>query len=336
MADKVNFEIDWSVDRQEWLRCAHADNDCTVFQTPFWADVVLGAKDAESMRVVAARFRNGSTVILPLAQTWHSSRSGLANFVSMATSVYGGPIVAGPLSPTEVSNAVSAICQHHRLGAQSVTLIGNPRSSLHMAQPFVASTLVAHVLPLDNRQGYPEKEYSGSFRRDLKIALKAGVTVRSGNTLVDLMTYYALYDDSLRRWGDAATSQHPKSLFVAIANIPTDVFRVWLGEVQGVAVAGVVMLYKGDVAYYWHGAFHSQYSRLMASKAVLHAAVSDAAQRGYSRVDMLSSGGHKGVVQMKESMGAMPQQFNIYEWTSGGLDKLMRAAMHGLVGRRHW
>ena len=129
-----SFDVDWCVDRQEWLSRAQADSDCTVFQTPFWADVVSEAKDAEAVRVAAARFRNGSTVLLPLAQTWHSRKSGLASFVSMAASVYGGPIVDGPLSAAEISSALSTICRHHRLGAQSVTLIGSPRR-----KPSVAS-----------------------------------------------------------------------------------------------------------------------------------------------------------------------------------------------------
>ena len=331
-----SFEIDWCVDRQEWLNRAQADNDCTVFQTPFWADVVLGAKDAEAVRVAAARFRNGSTMLLPLAQTWRSRRSGLTSLVSMAASVYGGPIVDGPLSAAEISGALSTICRHHRLGAQFVTLIGSPRRSVHLAQPFKSNTLTAHVLPLDSCQGHPEKGYSESFRRDLKIARKAGVTVRGSNTLDDLMAYYSLYDDSLKRWGDAATSRHSQSLFVALARMPVDTFRVWLGEVEGLAVAGVVMFYKGDTVYYWHGAFHSDYSRLMPSKAVLDAAVNDAAQRGYQRVDMLSSGGHKGVIQLKESMGAMPQPFTINEWAASGVEKFLRAASHNFLVRRPW
>ena len=330
------FDVDWRVDRQEWISRAQADSDCTIFQTPFWADVVLGAEDAEAVRVVAARFRSGSIVLLPLAQTWRSRRSGLASFVSMAVSVYGGPIVNGPLSAVEISSALSIICRHHQLGAQSVTLIGSPNRNVHLEHPFNASTLTAHVLLLDSCQGHPEKGFSESFRRDLKIARKAGVTVRGSTTLDDLMTYYSLYDDSLKRWGNAATSRHSKSLFVALARMPADAFRVWLGEVDGVAVAGVVMFYKGDTAYYWHGAFHSDYSRIMPSKAVLDAAVTDAAQRGYQRVDMLSSGGHKGVIQLKESMGAMPQKFTINEWATSGLDRILRAASHKFRVRRPW
>ena len=118
--------------------------------------------------------------------------------------------------------------------------------------------------------------------------------------------------------------------------MPVDTFRVWLGEVEGLAVAGVVMFYKGDTVYYWHGAFHSDYSRLMPSKAVLDAAVNDAAQRGYQRVDMLSSGGHKGVIQLKESMGAMPQPFTINEWAASGVEKFLRAASHTFLVRRPW
>ena len=326
------FSIDWDVTRDEWATCAHADARCSVFQTPEWGDLILRANLALTVRVIGARFSARDKLLLPIAEIWRGRRSRLGAYESMPISAYGGPIIQGQLDKESISRAVAAICLESRLQAQAIVITGNPRLAFHLGAPFVVHALDGQVLDL---AGGPEalcEGYSKGFSRDLGIAIKARVAVRHSNSLDDVLAYYALYADSLARWGAEATSRHSKEVFIALNGMPADSYRVWLGEIGQTPVAGVVMLYKGSTAYYWHGAFDGAYARQMPSKAVLHAAAIDAAQRGYERLDMLSSGGHAGVAKFKESMGARTQPLYEYAWRAGGWRKLSHA-LRGNVAR---
>jgi hypothetical protein len=323
--------FDWSVTQDEWAASARSDRRCSVFQTPEWGRVVLRAGLARSVRVVGARFAGGGSLLLPMAEVWRGRTSGLSAYESMPVSVYGGPIISGRVNQDEAERAVTGMCLDARLNARSVLITGSPRAAIRLREPFVERTIRAHVLEIEGGEEQVTARYSKNFNRDLKIAANAGVTVRHGNSVEDLLAYHALYEHSLGRWGADATSRHSKELFLALDELPVDGLRVWLGEIAGKPVAGIVMLYHGATAIYWHGAFDGAHARQMPSKAVLDAALRDAGRRGYRCVDMLSSGGHAGVERFKESMGARPQIFHEYDWHAGGWRRISGALQGGVA-----
>jgi hypothetical protein len=247
----------------------------------------------------------------------------------MPVSVYGGPIISGRVIQDEAERAATEMCLDARLNACSVLITGSPRAAIRLREPFAERTICAHVVEIEGSEDQVTARYSKSFNRDLKIAANAGVTVRHGKSAEDLLAYYALYEHSLGRWGAEATSRHSKEMFLALDELPADRFRVWLGEIAGTTVAGIVMLYHGATAIYWHGAFDGAYARQMPSKAVLDTALRDAGRRGYRCVDMLSSGGHAGVERFKESMGARPQAFHEYDWHAGRWRRVSGALHRG-------
>jgi hypothetical protein len=248
----------------------------------------------------------------------------------MPLATYGGPLVSGALTDDEISDAVYALCRSSQLAAQSVTLTGNPKRRMRL-RGFNARTLYAHVLDIPCDASLIADGYNANFKRGLKTALKSGVRVRASHSTQDLLAYYSLYEQSLERWGDDATSRHSKELFVALADCPAAFFTLWLGEIGGQAIAGAVSLYLGATAYYWHGAFDDRFAKQMPSKAVMHAMVTDAAERGCTRVDLLSSGGHSGVAMFKESMGARKYPFDEHCWNADTLRKLAVSLRHGVL-----
>lgn len=327
----LRFDIDWYVETGEWAACSAADERCTIFQTPDWAEVIKRADAADQFRVIGVRFDGGGKLLLPLAQRWRSRFSRLSAYESMPVWAYGGPIVVGAPSQELISGAISAIVNSPRLGASTVTITTSPQTTgrFELNGGFSVRSLRAHVLAIDANPNAAQQRYSKNFRRDVRIAMRSGIAIRREHSIAALGAYYSLYSGALSRWGADATSSHPRELVLALHALPSETMSVWLADRDGVSIGGLIMLYKGATAYYWHGAFDDRYSQCMPLKALLDAAICDAAERRFERFDMMSSGGHQGVIRLKESTGAVPQEFCEFHWTARGSRKWISSMWAG-------
>jgi hypothetical protein len=271
-----------------WSDCASA----TFFHSRAWAEAwaALGGGVRPDPRWV--RFEDGREALLPVCV---DDRTTLAS----PAGCYGGWIARDPLSSAHAQALVSVL-----LGLQpAIRWRVSPFDPLqHASAPGDAHPDCTHALRLDEDFPHLLRRWRKGHRAAASQAERAGVTVRLAAGDADWRAYFAVYQDTLRRWGDRATSRHPWALFDALSR--RDGVQLWLAEREGRLLAGALCLYARTHVAYWHGAAREDAFALRPVHLLIRTALADAQQRGCAWFDFNPSGGHAGVVAFKRNFGA--------------------------------
>lgn len=152
------------------------------------------------------------------------------------------------------------------------------------------------------------------WRYNMRLAARRGVQVRQG-TLVDLPIFYELYGETGGRDGFIVRPfsyyEHTWRTFMQPADPSAPSAHLLLAEVEGQAVAGLILFCFGPTAWYMYGASSSQHRNLMPNHLLQWEAVLLARQQGCSCYDLWGapdvleeSDPLWGVWRFKEGLGA--------------------------------
>jgi lipid II:glycine glycyltransferase (peptidoglycan interpeptide bridge formation enzyme) len=166
-----------------------------------------------------------------------------------------------------------------------------------------------HAVDLTIGPGCLWTNLSDANRRAIRKAERSGLEVAVANAIDDYRSYYECYQDSLRRWGDRATSHYPLELLLNMAEAAGDKAKLWLARHEGRVVSGSLVLYHGQHAVYWHGASREESLHMRPSNLVHWQAIRDAHARGFRWFDFNPSGGHDGVARYKTTFGPTVMRF---------------------------
>jgi lipid II:glycine glycyltransferase (peptidoglycan interpeptide bridge formation enzyme) len=148
------------------------------------------------------------------------------------------------------------------------------------------------------------KQYSRGQKSAMHKAERLGVSVKLGSTMEDWQAYYDTYEDSLRRWGEKASSSYTFDLFREMFRRDSDCVKLFLATYDEKIIAGALCFYSKWHAVYWHGAALEYYFKLRPVNMLMSEAIKTACEEGYTWFDFNPSGGHQGVKAFKESFGA--------------------------------
>jgi hypothetical protein len=211
----------------------------------------------------------------------------------------------GWLSPDELRLEHAVLLSMRVLELGSIEWITNPCDPLVLNSGTVSGpadeTQIVNI-----REGIEAVTRKGAdaHRRAVRKAIRSGVAIRQAHSLGDWLAYYDVYRDSIRRWGDSATSNHPRRLFEAFWGLHSNNVTLWLAIRDGRVVAGALCLYAKRHAAYWHGAALESDFNVRPVNLLMHTAILDACTRGMEWFDLGLSGGHEGVRSFKRSLGA--------------------------------
>ena len=331
---RLNFAVE-AVSRQEWEEVLRSSPCATFFHSPTWIDAMCRAVPEYANETRIARSSDGRRVILPMVRTWQSTRSGLAGLESSPPHCYGGPIFDCPPDPEFVASATLAIIESPLVRAHSAILHGNPHLGLELSGLEPAGASETHVISLSGGYSQVRARYKSGHKSTLSKKKLSAIAIRCGESTGDWQGYFALYQKSLQRWGDAATSNHRWSIFAQLREAAPGV-RLWLAQSDGVVCSGAIVLYQFPRAYYWHAAYDSDYANLSANNILQDAVIQDACAQGYEAYDLLASGSHKGVASFKDSLGAKRIPMVAYEWKAPWITRVAGATRNylGLAGSR--
>jgi lipid II:glycine glycyltransferase (peptidoglycan interpeptide bridge formation enzyme) len=171
-------------------------------------------------------------------------------------------------------------------------------------------------LPLRAGDGSPRSEadvlagMNQQWRRNIKRAEKAGVTVRHGGP-EDLPAFHALYAHTAERDGFTPRPLgYFRTMFTALLAEEPDRVRLYLAEHEGDLVAATVWVRVGGHTWYSYGASSSDKREVRGSNAVQWAMVRDALDVGADVYDLRgitdtldADDPHVGLVQFKVGTG---------------------------------
>ncbi|NUM44916.1 MAG: GNAT family N-acetyltransferase [Anaerolineales bacterium] len=307
----VTSDVWWEVARA----CAYA----TFFHTPLWHQLITmtypGCRDITPSVVLA----NGTRAVLPLLEDSSPSNRLPIRFSTFA-GCYGGVVADGPIEGREGETAVSHLFQTAVSWRISrFKCLSNPFApveTLPQSLPKIRDDFT-HILALEPDYETIFARFTKGHRSSIRKGQRMGVSVRLAETLEDYQAYYQTYEDSLRRWGERASSHYPWRLFengFALAQQYPDNIRLWVAEAEGRILGGAWVFYWQRHAVWWHGAVLEDFFAYNPSNVLQDAIIRDACARGYRYYDFNPSGGYEGVIRFKRHHGAEEWPLSRYEY----------------------
>jgi hypothetical protein len=142
-------------------------------------------------------------------------------------------------------------------------------------------------------------------------ARKAGLTMRASHDPVDAGIYYALYEDTVKRWGDKLTWARPLSFYQTLMALGAPAAQLFIAYEGPRPVSALLFAAYGGVAHYVAGATAADALAMCPSNFLMEEALAHYAEAGCRTFDFGPSNGLAGVVQFKESFGAAPVSFGV-------------------------
>ncbi len=288
---------------EEWDRCFAASDVATYFHSREWSEVWRDYTDGK-LRPDAKmlEFDDGARVLLPLTHQ-RRLRGVLRQYWLAPGETYGGWLTPSALEPTHVREIVGVLTRG--LGRLFWKL--NPFDPLSPLEgPHLTEPDETMVLTLDGASEAIERRFSKGHRAAIRAADRDGVRVSVAASLDEWRSYFEAYEDTLRRWGDAAFTRHGWTLFEHLAKHRSPRVRLWVAKLDGEILGGALCLYASKHAVYWHGAAFERHFAKHPMHAALAAAIRDANERGLRWFDFNPSGPLPGVRAFKKSFGARP------------------------------
>jgi hypothetical protein len=246
-------------------------------------------------------FSDGLTALVPITSERLARRRGTLHWSSPA-GTYGGWLAGDALGPEHAD----------RLRAY---LTGTVPRIWWRVNPFdpLADSLVSAVSTRDETQALPLtggfgtvcEAASRGHRCAVQKASGLGLEVREAVSLGDWQSYFEVYEDSLARWGDSATSCYSWGLFEEMWRRGSPTIRLWLVTDRERVIAGGICLYAARHVAYWHGAALSECFSMRPANLLVNRIAEHACLAGYEWLDLNPSGGHEGVRVFKKRCGAV-------------------------------
>jgi hypothetical protein len=308
------------ISRDSWLSIARRSPEATFFHTPLWHDIARAAWPSYRDDSGVLELRGRREIVLPTLVTGSRLRGVFRRAISTFAWCYGGPFAETPLTKDEQLAA-----QRSMLGLRTgtLTLIGNVLAPNAAWLPaFKLTPLTTRVLDLDRDFDRVLKGFSKGHKAAYTKGLRLGLRLRRASTSDDVDRYFALYQRSLDRWGDKASSRYPKRLFetiLALSQAQPEHVALWLVERDGEAMAGGICFYWNEHAVYWHGVMDERFQAESPSNTLVGEMIRDAGERGYRLFDFNPSGGHEQVTAFKRRFGTREVEFSRGDYASPAL-----------------
>lgn len=287
----------------EWDAAWRSSPGVTYFQSREWAETwSRHAPAGDRPHPLHVTLGDGVTAVLPLsrrpgarlAPTWLLSPGG----------TFGGWLSGDGVIAEPHARALTRLL----LGLQ-----GHLRWRVNPYDPLLGRLRVTgadedetHVLDLSEGFETLASRFRRGTRSSINKAERSGLVIVEAASRDDWDGFVDAYEDSLRRWGDRASSRYPPALFHDMREAASPAVRLWVARHEGEVVSGILCFYAAEHVVYWAGASHSSAFHLRPMNLLMRDVIRHAADDGRRWFDFNPSGGHEGVREFKRSFGAVP------------------------------
>jgi CelD/BcsL family acetyltransferase involved in cellulose biosynthesis len=317
-SDTVTILAVRSASSDEWDAIFQACDYSTYFHSREWAEIWnVYTRNASICDPKLITFSDGKQALLPIS--YQKSMKGLSRrYVSSPAGTFGGWISSDKLA---VAHAEILFRYMRELSGNLVWRI-NPYDSVVFQTSSYAETSpanrkndVTHTLHLEEGFDAVYERWSkgkSSAARKVRKARKEGIEIRCALGKDDWSAYYQVYEKSLQRWGERASSVYTWDLFQELFRRNSPHVKLWLALYQQEIIAGALCFSARNHVVYWHGAALEAFFPLRPVNLLMYEAIKDACEQGYSWFDFNPSGGHEGVKKFKESFGAVAKSSPVF------------------------
>jgi hypothetical protein len=257
-------------------------------------------------------YTDGAAALYPLVRV-ERRLPAMSMVLGMPLGLEGTPIVvSGGISATHVVSLFYAL-DHCGVLELNGGAGGSP------PQLGEGESVSTHVLDLGGGFEYVWRQaFSDKTRNMCRKGERAGVLVAEESTADGIAEYHRLYSRSAAGWGYDAPP-YPRRLLEALVGAGGE---LWIARLDGVPVAGAVLLEGSDDLLYWSGAMDREYRRAAPTNTLLRVAIESACRRGIRYFDFGASAGLSGVESFKRSFGGTERAYRNTRRTTGTYRRL--------------
>lgn len=294
---------------EEWDNMWQNCNYATFFHSRTWAEIWhVYSKGESSPDAKIILFSDGKKALLPL-----SSKKKMMGLVKHYSTSPAGTF-GGWLSEDQLT------IEHGKLLVNFLSeTIKTTSWRLNPYDPLLAELDIkikkedeTHVLDLSVGFDVIHNNWTKGHSSAARKARKAGVTIKEASNKTDWQKYYLIYEDSLRRWGESASSKYEWNLFEIMRNKKSPNIKLWLAEYEGEIIAGALCFYARQHVVYWHGAALEKFFNIRPVNLLMYEVIKNACEEKYKWYDFNPSGGHEGVKRFKKSFGATSYPSSVF------------------------
>jgi hypothetical protein len=290
----------------------------TFFHSPEWAAVWSEYTEG---RYVAAprwiRFADGAQAVIAASLERRTARLDRLHLSPQGT--YGGWVSAQALLP-----AHAAAIEREILEQPSIVWRRPPAGVTDGAPQAIEQA--TQIIDLRDGAERARARWKPQARRYIGRARRAGAVVRPATTLSDWLAYADVYRITSTYWARPTSSYGPE-LFRLLHDLQSDAARLWVAEISGETVGGVLVMTSRQRAVAWSTAMVR--GRAPGLTNLLYWELMKALERdGFAELDLSPSGGHEGVARFKAALGAtfVPAPMTVHRhWTDRALGAARRA-----------
>jgi CelD/BcsL family acetyltransferase involved in cellulose biosynthesis len=287
--------------REEWQAAWRACPSATYFHSPAWTELWARSGRARvkpEARLV--RFTDGLTAVL-IGSRERLFRGLASRLVSTSSGTYGGWLIGAEADATHARALAAVLLREPDLWWRL-----NPYDRFAAAPEGVEiADEETDVLPLEAGFEVVWRRASRGHRSAANKAARLGIEVRCAASNADWDDYFAVYQDSLRRWRArrGAASEYGAPIFEALRRQDPVHVSLWLARLEGRVVAGALCVAGPEVLVYWHGATLEAAFEYRPSTLLIREVVREACARGMLWFDFNPSAGLEGVREFKRRFG---------------------------------
>ncbi|MDD4858063.1 MAG: GNAT family N-acetyltransferase [Candidatus Krumholzibacteria bacterium] len=277
----------------------------TFFQTPAWLDALRESFTGFGAAWLVARDGAAIAGAMPVVRI---RKGPFSRFWALPFGTYGDPLARDETAREALLDGFFALARSPLCLDGGVVLF---RGDSPARIPRGARVSMAECRLVSIDRGFDEvwKKWSSKRRQLVRRGEEAGVAVRSLETEEEVRDFHRIYIEESRSWG--GVHPYPERLFL-------ELFRrraqgaVLLGAfLNGALLGGHIDFYFGEMAQAWQGGMTKRAGEFEAGAILIRSAIEEACRRGCRLFNLGSSGGNRGILFFKESLGAREYRYPV-------------------------
>jgi hypothetical protein len=304
--EPVKAELVHHPPREELERAIGSFHGATFFHTLAWLDSLEAAFGGFRSFWIVVREAGALAGVMPAVRV---SRGPFFSLWALPFGTYGGPLARdGAIREALIAEFFRLARDGTCVEAGAVLFGGEPPSPA----PRGSTVAMEECRLVSLERGFDavwNDEWSSKRRQLARRGLDAGVVARSLETEDDVRRFHAIYAAESRAWG--GVHPYPERLFLELFGRRGGEAVFWGAFLQGELLGGHIDFYYGDMAQAWQGGMSERARGLETGAILIKSAMEEACRRGCRTFNLGSSGGNRGILFFKESLGGREHRYPI-------------------------
>ncbi len=306
------MEIIFPLPLQFWRDVAEKCQWATFFHTPLWSAAYCETFPKFQDSSIGFITEKGIRAVFPLLfEEKKRFLKTVKHYKSMEPGAYGGIIAEAELEQEDIDSIIKHVTG---LKNSKGRITGNPFKPFQMPSFLIKKEMETSVINLSSGFESVWKKFSRGQKSNIKQAQKKSLSVREASSEKDIISYYLIYEDTLKRWGEKTRISFPEKLFQNLFKRKSPDIGFWIAEKEQEAVAGILALRWHDKLIFWHGCSKQENFSDYPNNLLHFKAMKWACENNIKFYDMGSSMGIEGLLKFKKSFGAELRKYYAYRW----------------------